>query len=91
MKKTVKSKKPREDRRRRQSEFIADWDAADAVLLRSVISTVTKDDGAVRFGYSRDGGAFAIGIYGDGETFTEYLGAKEDVNVWLEGIRLDYE
>lgn len=86
-----KPKKPEVKRRRRQHDAIADWGGVDATLLRGVVETITKDGGAVRFGYSRDGGAYAIGIYGDGKPFTEYFGATGDTDEWLEGLRLDYD
>ncbi len=91
MKKESKPDKPAVNRRRRKNDAVADWDSADATLLRSVVSTITKDGGAIRFGYSRDGGAYAVGIFGDGKPFTEYLGATENVDEWLEGFRIDYE
>lgn len=91
MKKVGKSQKPEESRRRRKNDAVADWAAADAALLRSIIESITQDGGAIRFGYSRDGGAFAIGIYGDGKPFTEYFPATGEVDDWLEGFRLDYE
>lgn len=91
MKKVTKPENSTESRRRRKNDAVADWAAADAALLRAVIESITKDGGAVRFGYSRDGGAYAIGVYGDGKPFTEYFPATGVVDEWLEGIRLDYE
>lgn len=91
MKKPTKGKKPVERRRRRQDDSVADWAAADSRLLRAVVENVTKGDGAIRFGYSKDGGAYSVGIYGDGEPYTEYLPATSDLDAWLEGFRLDYE
>lgn len=91
MTKSTRGKKPHERRRKRHDESVADWGGADSALLRSVVESVTKGGGAIRFGYSKDGGAYAIGIYGDGDAFTEYLPATSDVDVWLEGFRLDYE
>ena len=35
--------------------------------------------GAIRFGYTRDGGAYAVGLYYGGETCTEYIRPGEDV------------
>jgi hypothetical protein len=42
-------------------------------------------------GYSRDGGAYAIGFYGDGEPFTEFIAPTEDVDEYLRGVIDDYE
>lgn len=91
MKKSNNSKKTGERKRRRHDDTVADWGGADAELLRRVIEAVTLGGGAIRFGYSKDGGAYGIGIYGDGEPFTEYLPATADVDGWLEGFKLDYE
>lgn len=90
MTKPKKSAKATERKRRRVSDTTADWGGVDPELLASVVATVTAHGGAIRFGYSRDGGAYSVGIYGDGEPFTEYLGATADIVEWLEGIRDDY-
>ena len=55
------NRKPR--RLQRRSTETADWQAADAELVKRCISAAAKDGGALRFGYSRDGGAYAVGIY----------------------------
>jgi hypothetical protein len=86
-----KSSKDEPSKRRRQNEQVADWAAASPELLQAVIANATQGDGAIRFGYSRDGGAYSVGVYGDGEPFTEYLPGSGDVDEWLEGFRLDYE
>lgn len=78
-------------RKRRTSDFEADWSAVNGQLLQQVIANVTSDGGAIRFGYSRDGGTYAVGIYGDGKPFTEFCGDPKNVDEWLEGFRLDFE
>lgn len=64
----------------------ADWSNADAVGLRNAIAQAAKTGGALRFGYSRDGGAYAIGIYGDGEPYTEFVRPSEDIDTFLEEV-----
>lgn len=86
-----KSKKTGERRRRRVETDCADWGSANAELLQRVIEVATAGGGAIRFGYSRDGGAYSVGIYGDGKPFTEFLPGPADVDEWLEGFRVDYE
>lgn len=90
---TVAKKKNKDgkSRRRRTIADEADWSSVDAGLLRRVIDAVAQTGGAARFGYSRDGGAYAVGIYGDGKPFTEFCPAPADVESWLEGFVLDYE
>jgi len=64
----------------------ADWGSVDPAVLAWFVELMTRDDCAVRFGYSRDGGAYAIGIYGRGDTYTIYLSLREDVNEWLSRV-----
>ena len=78
-------------RKRRQNDAIADWGGIEPALLGKLIETVTKDGGAIRFGYTRDGGAFSLGIYGDGKPFTEFCPASSEPEAWLEGVIYDYE
>lgn len=56
-------------------------------VLVDTIQTVAIAGGALRFGYTRDGGAFAIGVYGDGEPYTVYCTPSEDVDSVLRSIR----
>jgi len=49
-----------------------DWTQIDAKVLVHSIAAVSAAGGALRFGYSRDGGAYALGVYGDGDTYTEF-------------------
>lgn len=58
----------------------ADWEAATPGLVVKLIATATLTDGAVRFGCSTDGGAFAIGIYGDGAPYTVWVPGKADID-----------
>lgn len=77
-------------RRNRGAADKADWTAADAGRVLAAIGAVTRHGFAIRFGYTRDGGAFAIGIIGDGQPFTEFVRPTEDVNLHLDGIIQDY-
>lgn len=63
----------------------ADWAAADAATIQRAIERAAIVGGALRFGYSRDGGAYAIGIYGDGEPYTEFVRPSEDI----DGVLVD--
>lgn len=64
----------------------ADWAAADAALLQEAIAVVAWQGGALRFGYTRDGGAYCIGILGDGEPYNEYCKPSEDINEYLRAL-----
>lgn len=64
----------------------ADWESCDAEQLRTTIAIVAKVGGALRLGYSRDGGAYAVGVYGDGDPYTLYHAPDEDIDALLAKI-----
>lgn len=89
------SKKVSEAKRLRRSGSVptgtvADWAAADGVLLAKAIAAIARLGGALRLGYTRDGGAYAVGFYGDGEPFTEYIPPSDDIDEFLRGVINDY-
>lgn len=61
----------------------ADWEQADAALLKMFTLAVVKRAGAVRYGYTRDGTNYSVGVYGDGDPYTLYCGGTYDINTWL--------
>lgn len=70
----------------------ADWGSVDASLLRRAIAAASGAGGALRFGYTQDGGAYALGIYGDGDTpYTEYLRPQDDVDAFLLDVAETFE
>jgi len=69
----------------------ADWGAQDAGTILRAIEVVAKQGGALRFGYTRDGGAYAIGVMGDGEPYTEYLRPNDDVGEYLRVLIAQWE
>lgn len=50
-----------------------DWGRIDAELIWKVIQAATAEDGAIMFGYSRDGGAYSIKVYAGGEPVKAYF------------------
>jgi len=50
-----------------------DWGRIDATLIWRVIQKCTEDDGAIMFGYSRDGGAYSVKVYAGGEPQKAYF------------------
>jgi hypothetical protein len=56
-----------------------------------VVTTLASTGGAIRFGYTSDGGAYAIGIYGDGEPYTDYVKPAEDINEYLKDLADSWE
>lgn len=47
--------------------------------------------GALRIGMTRDWGAMAIGVYGDGEPYTEYLRPGDDGAQFFNDLRTIFE
>lgn len=72
--------------RSQQARAEANWEAVDGDVLKSVIELVADTDGALRFGRSRDGGAYSVGVYGDGEPYTEYIPGTEDITTYLQEL-----
>lgn len=75
----------------RRHSVSADWSVVDAELIRDAIATVSRDGGALRFGYTRDGGAYAVGIMGDGEPYTEYVRPADDMDGWLREFTVEWQ
>lgn len=83
-----------ERRMRRQTanhlKGAADWAGVDGSLIAKAVAAMAANGGALRFGYTRDGGAYSVGFYGDGEPFTEYVSPGDDVEEFLRGVIEDY-
>lgn len=84
-------KELRDKRNDRQKKGIADWANASALALQGAICAVAFRGGALRLGYTRDGGAFAIGIYLGNDSSTEYVRPDEDIDIYLAGLIEDME
>lgn len=78
-------------KRRRKSRGTADWAVADGAKVLRALCVVAATGGALRFGYTADGGAFAIGVYGDGDPYTDYVKPAEDINQYLHDLAEEWE
>lgn len=58
----------------------ADWAGADAGRVMELVCAVAVQGGAVRFGYTRDGGAYSIGIYMGELSKTYYCNEKDGID-----------
>lgn len=83
-------KKFKRDRREHRSHQPCSYDQIEPELLAGVIRWIAKSGGAIRFGLTRDQGAYAIGIYGEGDPFTEYMHGSEDLTEFLLELIKDY-
>jgi hypothetical protein len=70
----------------RKGDGVADWNNANAALLLQLVCKVAVEGGAVRYGYTRDGGAYSIGIYLGTDSKTYYCNEKEGINEKLEEL-----
>jgi hypothetical protein len=64
----------------RKGGGVADWSNANADDVLRLVCTVGVEGGAVRFGYTRDGGAYSIGIYLGADSQTYYCNESEGIN-----------
>lgn len=87
MEQDMGKKTPVSKRVKRKSEGIADWESANPRLLQLAIAKVAASGGCLRIGYTRDGGAYAIGVYGDTpQPYTDYVRPEEEIDDYLSAI-----
>ncbi len=67
----------------RRGGEVADWEGADSKLIHQLVCAVATQNGAVRFGYTRDGGAYSIGLYLGDDSKTYYCNEKDGINEQL--------
>lgn len=80
-------KKARRFRREIPESEGANWENVEPQILWMAIRAVAMNGGALRLGNTRDGGAYAIGVYGDGaKPYTEYLRPSEDLNEFFTDL-----
>lgn len=60
---------------------VQDW-----VGIAALVTAFAEAGGAIRIGYTRDGGAFAVGCYLGDDYSTEYIRLQEDFTQALEEI-----
>lgn len=81
----------RKPRANTQVGNVADWGSVNAQVLVKLIEVSSKKGGAVRLGYTRDGGAYAIGVYCGSNYFTDYVRPSEDVDQYLTDLTASFE
>ena len=69
---------------------IADWASASPSLLQRAVTAVARCGGALRLGYSRDGGVYSIGVYYNGESETDYVRESEGIDGYLTSLIEDF-
>jgi len=66
-----------------KDDTLAQYDLANATLFAELIRAAVRKGGAIRFGRSKDGKNFAIGIYAYGQTYTTFRPGTIDLAKWL--------
>lgn len=64
----------------------ADWGKVDPYRIAQLVTIVGLCGGAVRFGYTRDRGAYCIGLYSPRGSNTFYARPTDDTDAWLVGL-----
>jgi len=72
-----------ERRKMRGRQETADWANVETSQICRLIELVTTEGGTITFGYTRDGGAYYVNYYIDGESEKHYVRPTEDVDEWF--------
>lgn len=67
----------------RKGSSVADWNNANPALVLQLVCAVAMEGGAVRYGYTRDGGAYSIGLYLGTDSKTYYCNEAEGIDETL--------
>lgn len=65
------------------AQDVADWGSANGKSVIDLIQVVSNLGGAVRFGYTRDGGAYSVGVYLDDDRETFYCKPTDDLDDFI--------
>jgi hypothetical protein len=68
------------------NDTATDWHNASSESVLRLIETVTSRNGAIRFGYTRDGGAYSVGIYIGDDRGTFYCRPSDDLETFLSDL-----
>jgi len=87
----AKNEKPQTllEKRRARSQnrgngAIADWESCNSQDVLRLIGIVTSNKGTITFGYTKDGGAYYMSYYLDGESEKVYIRPTEDVDLSIQ-------
>lgn len=72
--------------RRTQQGEGASWDTCDWLCIVALVKALGEGGGALRLGTTRDGNAFAFGVYLNDDYATEYIRPAENFEVALGEI-----
>lgn len=72
--------------RRASAREGVDWEAADWGRIVILVAELSRLGGALRLGVTRDGGAYALGVYLGDDYATEYIRPSEDFATAVDEI-----
>lgn len=70
----------------KRSDNTVNWDIVSQTVITNLIESATRAGGAIRFGGTRDNGALALGVYGDGEPYTEYFRSGSELEDFAKDL-----
>lgn len=65
---------------------VSDWGTVSPTVLVDLVQVVAGLGGAVRLGYTRDGGAYSVGIYLDDDRETFYCRPSDDLDDFISRL-----
>jgi len=80
-----------ERRRTRGTGEVADWGGANGALIVRAIGVITKRGWNIQFGYTSDGGSYALRLFDGTEASTDYVRPTEDLDAYLTSLIDDIE
>lgn len=78
-------------REKRGNSASADWAEADPSLVLELITVVSGIGGVTSFGYTKDGGAYYINYYVDGDSDKVYIRPTEDIDAFIRDEIVTWE
>lgn len=78
-------------RANRGNQEQADWSAVDASKFLTAVANVTRHGYALMVGYTSEQGAYVVRIVGLDDIKPDYIRPSEDIDLYLEGLALDFE
>lgn len=69
----------------------ASWQDASPQLLQELVVWITTRGGAARFGLTRDGGTYSVGLYLGEERVTYYFRRDQDIDAGIRDLLSELE
>lgn len=90
-KRAARGKSVLPDTRNRVTQETIDYADVDAGSLHKLVCGVAARQGAVRYGYTRDGNAFSVGLYLGEDSKTYYANTLTEMVDLMEYLNASFE